>query len=510
MSHPDLIVIGAGHNGLVAATTMARRGKKVLVLERRPVPGGVAAGEEFHPGYRSAGLLHDTTGLRPQVVQGLGLERHGLRLHPGEPSTWIAAREGEGILLDQDPARTVASLAKRSAKDAAAWPGYRAFLGQVRKVIRPLLDEVPPETEEPQLTQVMRLLRSAVTLRLLGADSMMEILRTFPMAVADLTRNWFETELLCAGLAAPAVHGTWLGPWSPGSATNLLLREIAVERSVVGGPAALVESLVKAARQAGVEIRCDAAVTRIQVEGRVVKGVELADGEVVACSRVAASCDPRTTFLGLIDPFEVGERLEDRIRNVRVRGTTAKVNLALSGRPVFPGMPDGTAFVRAGETLDEIEQAFDAVKYGEFARRPVLELYLPTVEDPSLAPAGHHVASVLVHFAAHDLDGGWTDQARDQLGEAVMQTLEGFAPGFGELEVGREVLTPADLESRYGLSGGQVTHGEQAIDQWILRPSPECSRYATPIQGLYLCGSGSHPGGGITGAPGHLAASVLA
>ncbi len=338
---------------------------------------------------------------------------------------------------------------------------------------------------------------------------MMEVLRAAPSCAADWLDEWFDCRPLKAALAAPAVWATWTGPRSPGSTTNLLLAECTDGRPVVGGPRALIVALEKAARARGVEIRTGARVEELAVRNGRVRGVRLRGGEEISCAAVAASCDPRRLFLRHLPPAQLSLGLERDIGNYRARGTTAKVILALAGYPELARRPgERVGAMRVGESLEEIERAFDAVKYRRFSERPVLEVRIPTVENPALAPEGHHVASILVHFAPHELEAGWSDERNEELYEATIGVLE-YAPGIRDLVVGREVLSPADLETRYGVTGGHLHHGEHALDQLLARPTPACARHATPIAGLYLCGSGSHPGGGITCVPGALGARAL-
>jgi len=311
-------------------------------------------------------------------------------------------------------------------------------------------------------------------------------------------------------VAAPAVMYDMTGPWSPGTNLNLILAETQGPIAVKGGPAALVEALEKAAIANGVEIRTDARVTRLNLQDGAVSGVSLANGEVLDGNQVAAACDPKHLFLKLIPPHLLTMEFERNVQHFRTRGTTAKIDLALDDYPEYPGRPDLQAvFMRTGTTIDDLERTFDPVKYREFALQPMLDVYVPTMESPQLAPAGHHVFSVQAHWVPYDLEGGWTDEAKDRLLESVIDTLEDYFPQIRQSIVGSKVLSPVDLEKAYGVTGGHLRHGEHATDQLILRPTPECARYETPFRGLYLCGSGSHPGGGITCAPGALATQAM-
>ncbi len=506
----DVIVIGAGHNGLTTAALLGKRGRKVLVLERREQVGGLAAGEEFHPGYRTAGVLHDTNRVRRWVAEELGLGRHGLEFRPDPPPVFLPERDGEGIVLDRDPEKAAAELSRRSEKDAGRYHDYLAFLQRISPTIRRLSDRQPPDFFDPGFGDLFGLGRAALSLRLLGKRDMMEVLRITPMCIADWLNEWFTSDLLKAGLAGSALDGCFAGPWSPGTTANFLWMESTVAEPIAGGPPALIDALKKAAVANGVEIRCGAAVERIDLDERKVLGVTIRGDERLEAQKVAASCDPRHLFLDLLPSWALSATLERNISTFRVRGTTAKVNLALTGYPEFSCRPDLKAErIRIGETIDDLERAFDPVKYRQFSRRPSLDILVPTIETPELAPAGHHVLSILVHCAPYELEGSWNETSKDELYRAAVDRLAEYAPGIGEAIVGHQVLSPFDLESIYGVSGGHLFHGEHATDQLVVRPTPECTGYRTPYEGLFLCGSGSHPGGGITCAPGALAAKRI-
>ena len=509
-SRYDVIVIGAGHNGLTTAALLAKRGRKVLVVERRNIIGGIAAGEEFHPGYRSAGLLHDTTGIRPGVVDDLQLDRLGLALTSEPPAVFAPQRQGRGLLLHHDPSRAAEEIRAVSPRDSDRYGEYRAFFSRIKRLTRRLFNEQPVDLTGAGASSLFHLMTSGLALRRLGKKDMLELLRIVPMCVADWLNEWFETQLLKCLLAAPAIEGTFMGPWSPGSNANLIRWEALAGRAAQGGGQALIDALEAAAGNHGVEIRTEAEVQRIRVSGDQVDGVTLADGSFIAAAVVAASCDPRQTFLQLIAGDCLNPKLEHRITNFRMKGTTALVNLALSEPLRFACRPDlAIEYARTGETLDHLERAFDPVKYGRFANAPILDIHVPTVANPRMAPEGHSVASILAHFVPYALNGGWNDDERDKLGDTIVNVLQQFAPGLERSIVAREVLTPADIQQRYGITDGHIHHGEHALDQLLVRPCPECGRYETPIEGLYLCGSGSHPGGGLTCAPGALAASTI-
>ena len=508
MSRHDVIIVGAGHNGLTAAGLLARRGRKVVVLERREIVGGLAAPEEFHPGYRSAGLLHDTLGVRPRVIEALDLEKHGLRRRKRPASILALEGDAAGLLLDRDPTRGAQEIGSRSAKDAESYVRFRAFLDRLSRVTRLLHDEPPVDLLEADSIGSWGLIKRALRLRGMGREEMMEILRLPSMSVADWLGEWFESGTLKAMLALPAIAGTSMGPRSPTSAFNLLLRETIAGAGLDAGT--LAPALEKAARSHGVEIRTGARVESIVTGGGRVEAVVLEGGERIEAPIVAASCDPKQVFLRLLPPGSVTHRLERDMRRFRSRGTAAQILLALDAPPRFACRPEaGADRAFTGGDLDSLEKAHDAIKYRRFSERPILDIHVPTVTSPDLAPAGHGVVSILVHFAPRDLDPGWDDAARERLGETVREILERHAPGTSASIVSGQVTTPEDIETRYGITGGHIHHGEHAIDQILIRPAPGCTSYATPVPGLYLCGSGSHPGGGLSCAPGSFAAEAI-
>ncbi|HEX5132338.1 MAG TPA: NAD(P)/FAD-dependent oxidoreductase [Candidatus Krumholzibacteria bacterium] len=512
MARYDVVVIGGGHNGLTAACILAKAGRSVAVFERAPAVGGLCTPREFHPGYHEPGVLHDTAQIRVEVAEALHLDQHGLDL-AAPVSVLLTGASATGITIHASDDATAADIARVSARDADRWREYRAFVGRMRKVVEPLLNEAPPDISalgSLHAGSLGLLLKSAVSFQRLGRREMAEMLRVPPMCVADWMNEWFETELLKAGLAHGAVIGLWAGPWSPGTATNLLLADCTTTRSIKGGAGALSAALERAARHHGVEIRTGAEVASIRVDGGNATGVVLASGETIDAGIVAAACDPRRTFLDLIPPATLPVAFEHRAGVIRSRGTTAKVNLALSRRLEFAARPgERVERARTASTLDDLERAFDAVKYGRFSDHPVLDIHAPAVSTAAMAPDGTDVVSMMVHFAPHALVGGWDDAARERLGDAVVDELERVAPGAKAAVVAREVLTPADIADRHGVTGGQIHHVEHALDQLAIRPTLDTMRYATPVGNLYLCGSGSHPGGGATCAPGALGAAAI-
>jgi phytoene dehydrogenase-like protein len=508
----DAIVIGAGPNGLAAAARLAKAGKKVLVLERGALPGGLSAKREFHPGYSVPGILHDDALTTTKVAGELDLEKQGLRFRTA-PATYIAEHDGPGILLSADTATTATAIAQRSRHDGNNYTLYRSFLSRIQPVFEKILESDPPPLTPNGWKEILGLARRSLVALKLKRKEMIELARVAPMCVADFLNEKFETPFLVEALAAPAVASTWSGPWSAGSNTNLLLRECTGGAHLAGGPAALVAALVAAAKAQGAEIRLNSDVTRIRLaSGGGVTGVTLASGETIDAPVVLSSADPKQTMLSLVAPGSLPISIEEEFRRFRARGSAAKVHLAISGPLEFEAAPGARheAIRIGGGHVDDLERAFDAIKYRQFSARPNLDLRVPTVADPSLAPQGHHVVSILSSYAPYTLDGGWTEEAKRALGETVVKELERHAPNVRAQIVALEVLTPLDLEQEFALTGGQIHHGELALDQLlVLRPSASAARYATSVPGLYLGGAGNHPGGGVRPTAGLLAAEAV-
>ncbi len=512
----DVVVVGAGHNGLVAAATLARGGRRVLVLERRPIVGGAAVTEEFHPGFRGLPGAALCGLLRPEIAQELGLAARGLQFLPVDPEVVTLGDGGRPLRLWRDPAKASREIGSFSPRDAAAYGAFRSLLVAVAGIADPLLAAPPPEVSEWRWEDQLRLARRGLQLRRLGGDAMYQAIRMIPMSLRAVLDEWFETDVLKATLAVDALVGTFRGPYSPGTAFGLL-HHFAPEAHggnwalVRGGMGTLTRLLAAAAQEAGATIRTDAEVRRILTKEGRATGVQLASGEMILARAVLSNADPKRTFLHLVDPTELPRDFLDHIRHFQTEGVVAKVNLALDGLPTVPGN-DGvlSAHLRIAPTLEYLERAYDDAKYGAPSRAPFLDVVIPSLVDPDLAPAGKHVASVLVQYAPYHRRSGSWDSDRDAFGDAVVDLLDAQLPGLRRLVLGREVLTPADLETRFGLTDGHMYHGEMTLNQQlVLRPAPGWSQYRTPITGLYLGGSGAHPGGGITGAPGYNAARAL-
>jgi len=520
----NVVIVGAGHNGLVTAFYLARAGLMPLVLERRPLVGGVAVTEELHPGFRCPALLHSEGPLAAEIARDLQLQRHGLQRVAAEAGVFAPAPDGRSLLLYSDPARAAQSLSRLSAKDARNYAEFHRVLMRLADVLGPLLRMTPPSLESTGAGDLWRLLRTARDVRGLGRQDMFRLLRWGPMAVADLVAEMFETELVRAVVAARGIFGNFLGPWSAGSAAVLLLRAACDPAptgnggAFRGGLGALTQAMSAAARQAGAEIRTEASVERILSTNGTVSGVVLAGGEEIQANTVISSADPKQTFLRLLDPVQLPPDFVFRLRNYRCLGTTAKVNLALDGLPDFPALRAGGerpeaalgGRIHIGPEIDYLERAFDAAKYGRFSEAPWLDITIPSLTDASLAPAGKQVMSIVVHFAPYSLRGTDWGAQREALGDTVIRTLASYAPDLASRVLARQVLTPLDLEETFGLTGGHLFHGELALDQlFTMRPLLEWARYRSPLRGLYLCGSGTHPGNGLTGLSGANAAREI-
>jgi phytoene dehydrogenase-like protein len=520
MREPQIVIVGGGHNGLVTAFYLAKAGRRPLVLERRERVGGAAATEEIAPGFRAPILAHAIGPIRPDVARDMQLESHGLSLVAADPYLVAPSPDGRAIAFSRDPSHTATSIAAFSQKDAQRYPEFQASLTRIARLLERLQDGPPPDIDRPSPSDLWSLAQSGRSFRALGRRDGFRLLRWMPMAAADFVAEWFETDLLQAAIAARGIHGANLGPWSAGSAAILLVAAAldplpgGGAMTARGGPGALAAALAKAAESAGARIRTGARVARILVRNNAAAGVVLENGEEIPASAVVSNADPRQTFLSLIDPLDLEPGFAVRARNYRARGTVAKVHFALDGLPSFTALGGDAARlagrVHIGPGIDYLERAFDESKYGAFAEEPYLDVALPSVADPSLAPAGKHVMSVHMQFAPYALLGTDWNARRNALGDAVLKTLAIYSPDIERRVLHRHVLTPFDLERDFGLTGGHIHHGELSLDQlFTMRPILGWARYRTPIAGLFLCGAGTHPGWGITGASGRNAAREI-
>jgi phytoene dehydrogenase-like protein len=519
----DAVVIGAGHNGLVCAAYLARAGLRVVVLERREVLGGALADSEPAPGYRAPALAHTVGRFRDSVIRDLRLAGHGLRLIRPDVRTFAPQADGRSITLWSDPARTAEELRQWSANDAHVFPQFDRNVRALAGFMAHLHESTPPDLKKPSAADALGGLRLARAFRRLGTKASREMLRVLPMAVADFVGEAFETDAVRGVIAARGVQYAAMGPWSAGTTAVLLSDSAGNDGGAAGqtafargGPGALVQALAQAARGFGADIETGAEVAAVTSSGGRVTGVALASGRELIAPIVVSGLDPRRTLIGLVDPVALGPTLSWRAGNVRLPGVVGKVNLALERLPRFaaaggddPLRLSGRIVIAPG--IDYLERAFDASKYGRVSDEPYLEATIPTLTDPAdRSPQGAHVMSVIVQWAPyHRRDGDWASE-REGLGDLVMKTLEAYAPGLSDLVVARQVVTPLDLEEEYGLTGGHPLHGEPGLDQFYAwRPMLGLARYRLVPNGLYLCGSGAHPGGGVTGGPGQNAAREI-
>lgn len=511
----DVAVIGAGHNGLVAAALLARAGLSVVVLEQREEVGGMAGTREFHPGFRVDTGAHRLGAFDRRVWNDLRLEKIGVELVRPDPMLVGLLPEGAPIVLRRDLRESVRELERRSVADAARWPAFVARCRRAQALLAALATREPPELPPRRLGDWVALAGAGLRLRRLGRREMAEVLRLLPMPVADLLEEWFETEALKGLIAAGALGGLRYGPRAMGTVLALLGQPGAgVEDAAVlvrGGVGRLAAGLADAARRSGAEIRTGRRVERVLVRHGVVEGVVLVGGEVVAATRVVSAVAPAVTLLRLLDPAGLDPGLVRAARRIRHAGVAAKVHLALDGLPAPPG-GDGRAWgsvVRVAPSLEYLERAADAAKYGEISAAPYLEMVFPSVTDAVLAPRGKHVASVLVQWVGSNPAASSADR-RAYVGQVVLSALREFLPGLGERMLGLEVVLPEDFAERYGAPGGDAYHGEPVLDQWwFARPAAGGAQYRGPVRGLYLCSVGMHPGGGVSGVPGCNAARVV-
>lgn len=518
----DAVVVGGGHNGLVSAAYLGRAGLEVLVLERRHLLGGAAVTEEVWPGFKVSTASYVVSLFPQEIVRGLELVKHGYHVYPLDPAYFAPFEDGSGLLLWDDPHQAADEIRKINARDGDAYVEYSRNLSELAAMIRPLLFRTPPDfgkLSPANIAELVRLGRFGFSNR--KAASRLVDLMT--MSCADYLEQHFHDERIKGALAPGGVIGMWGGPMSPGSAYVLLHHRMGEVEGVTGGwgfvrggMGAISEAIAASARAAGVTIQTEAEVASIDVIGGRATGLTLADGTTIEAPLVLSGIHPRTTFLGLVGNAHLPDDFVAEIERFRTRSPSAKVNLALSGLPDLTAMPGTEAGPQHSEimispTLEYLEKAWDAVKYGRFSEHPMVDAVIPTTKDHSLAPEGKHIMTCFVQYAPYEpADGPWDDTQRAALGDRVIAALDRFAPGFSDLVMHRQVLTPFDLEQRFGLLGGNIFHGEMAADQlFSFRPATDASGYRTPIGGLYMCGSGAHPGGGVMGIPGLNASKVV-
>ena len=516
----DAIIIGGGHNGLVCAAYLARAGRRVLVLERREQVGGAAVTEEVFPGFKFSVFSYVVSLLRPEIIRDLDLARHGLHILPLE-STLTPLPNGDYLAQWSDHDRNHRELARHSLRDAEAYDEFGRLMHEMARAMKPFLGMPAPDPASFKPGDLLGVAQLARYFRSLGAPKFHALWKLLTMSAADYLDEWFETEALKATKSASGIIGTLLGPRSPGTAYVLLHHYMGEIDGVFrawgfakGGNGSVSAALAAAARASGAEIRTGAPVARVRVTNGRASGVVLESGEEIRGKIVVSGADPRRTFLGLVGAEHLSDDFVEAIQRFRFRGASGKVNLALGELPRFTCLPAAGAHLRGAisisPSIDYLERAFDDAKYGEVSRRPYLDIILPSMIDPAMAPPGKHVMSIFVQYAPYHVNGGWTDARREALGDAVIDTLAEYAPNLKSAILHRQVITPADIERVVGLSEGNIFQGELTLQQmFFLRPVPRWAQYRTPIRNLYQCGSGTHPGGGVMGASGRLAARAV-
>ena len=523
MQSYDAIVIGAGHNGLVTAAYLGKAGKKVLVLERRSVLGGIAATEEIFPGFKYSTCAHLAGTFSNEIIAELELKKHGLEILPLEPLLLAPLLEGKSLIFPRQHSEIAESIGRHSRLDATKFEPFSALVKKLSGFLRSLNRLPLPGGTNPGGMNLRELVKLGLKFHRLGEREMYEFLRILPMSIADWLNEWFETDVLKASLAASGILGSFVGPRAQGTSFLFLYHQLGESNGafrtsgfVRGGIGNLPLAISKVAERFGAKIRTAAGVGQILVKNGTAVGVVLENGEEISARAIISCADIKRTFLRLIEPTFLDPEFLLQVKNIRSRGAVAKINLALDTLPQFksaqgePSSATSGGVIHVGPTVDYLERASDDAKYGRFSRQPFLEITIPSVADPSLAPAGKHVMSVWMQYAPYHLrDGSW-DAQRDNLGEVVVNIIEHYAPGFKNSILHRQVLTPFDLEQTFGLSEGCIYHAEMSLDQiFFMRPVPGWARYRTPIENLYLCGSGTHPGGGITGLPGYYTAKTI-
>ena len=522
MKRHDAIIVGGGHNGLVTAAYLARAGRSVLVLERRDLLGGCAVTEEIWPGYQVSTGAYLVSLLQERIVHELELERFGYRVTPKDPSFFSVYPDGRHLFFWGDERKTLAEIAKFSRSDAEAFPKYEAHIERLARVVESLLLVTPPELPPKRPADFIDYLKLLAKFRGLDAREITGLVKIFTQSAADLLDEWFESPEIKVTLATDGVIGANGGPRSAGTAYILMhhcMGGVGGKRGlwgfVHGGMGAVSEAIAASARSHGAEIRTNAPVSRVLVRDGRAEGVVLENGEEIRAKVVASNLDPKLTFLGLLNATDLVPEFVTAIRNYRVEGTSLKMNLALDGLPdftAFPGVPGPQhgATMHICPSIDYVERAWDDAKYGRPSQNPLLEMTCPTVYDPSLAPAGKHIMGIFLQYAPYTLRDAMWDDLREHYGNRILDVIAEYAPNMRGIVRERQILSPLDLERRFGISGGNIFHGEMSLDQmFVMRPVAGWARYRTPIEGLYLCGSGAHPGGGVMGAPGFNAAREI-
>lgn len=519
MKNYDSIVIGAGVNGLVTAGYLAKAGQSVLVLERRDVIGGMAVTEEFAPGFRCNPVVDYLRWFHPGVMKELNLTRHGLRIDRVRSTVVAPHPDGRPLVLSQDTAATAESIRQFSSSDASEWPAFTEYVSRLASFLEALNSITPPPAPKLSLKDLMAMRGMFGPMRKFGRKSVVELLRVLPMMMLEFLDEWFESDILRGALSAAGISGIRQGPMSAGTVYLFLQNHVGVRSGTIrptgfvqAGIGQLTKALAEAASQVGADIRTESEVAQIvSTDGRTA-GVVLANGEELSAIRVISSLDPKRTFLDQVGLQNLEPKFIRKVRNIKIQGAVARVHFALSGLPSFNSVPksDLVGVISISPSLEYLERAYDASKYGRLSSQPYLEVTIPSLREPAMAPAGKHVMSVTLQYAPYHLREGDWGIRRDEVAHLVADVLDQYAPRLSNMVEATQVLTPVDLERTFGLTEGNVNHGEMMLDQFFfMRPVSGYARYRTPIRNLYLCGSGTHPGGGLTGANGFNAAREI-
>jgi phytoene dehydrogenase-like protein len=520
----DVIVIGGGHNGLVAANYLQRAGHSTLVLERRSIVGGACVTEEVFPGYKVSTTSYVSSLLRPEIIKDLELKKYGYEILERNPSSFSPQLDGRYLMFWKDLAATCEEIAKFSKKDAAAYPAFEKKMTELAAFVQPLLMMVPPDPSSFSPSEILRSLKLLLKVRGLGRG-MYEQLRVFSMSVADYLGLWFESDELKARMATDGVIGAWAGPYSPGTA-YVLFHHVMGETEgaqgvwgyVRGGMGTITQALSQSFQSVGGKILTGAEVDHVVIKNGQATGVALSDGREFSAKKIVSNADPARTFLKMVGDKHLPTDFTDGIRSIRMRSGVIKINVALNGLPNFTALPGdklgpqhrGT--IHIAPDMPYMERAFDDAKHGKPSENPVIEMTIPSSVDETLCPPGKHLMSMFVQYAPYDRTDGkvWNDSTNAEFAERVFSIVSDYAPGFRDKVDAFHVLSPKDLEREYGLTGGNIFHGEMTLDQlFFMRPLPKYAGFRTPIKNLYLCGAGCHPGGGVMGSPGYISAKIV-
>jgi phytoene dehydrogenase-like protein len=514
----DVIVVGGGHNGLTNAAYLARAGKKVLVLERRHILGGAACTDEVFPGFKFSVCSYVVSLLRPEIIRDLDLPRHGLEILPLD-GTFTPMPNGDYLWRVNDHGKTHREIARHSRVDAEAYDEFGKAMQAMCRFVKPILSMIPPDPSTLNPRELMKLLFIGRRFQGMTSEDKYNQVQLMTMSAIDFLDQWFETDVLKATMSASGIIGTFLGVRSPGTAYVLLHHYMGEIDGAFrawgfarGGTGAISNAIAAAAREAGVEIRTQAPIARILVKNGRAYGVVVANGDEIHADVISSSVDPRLTFVKMIEPGHLPDEFMEGVKRYKFRGSSGKVNMALDRLPDFKCLPGPGAHLRGAisisPSVEYMEKAYDEAKYGHWSSRPYIDMVIPTLTDTSLAPPGKHILSCFVQYAPYKLAPGldW-DTERDRFGDNVINTIAEYAPNIKDIILHRQVVTPLDLEREWGLSEGNIFQGELSLEQlFFLRPVAGWAQFRSPIKNLYMCGSATHPGGGIMGAPGRLAA----